>query len=534
MTGEAEVLIVGAGPTGLALAVELARRGVIPRLIDRHPHPTGDSRAPVVQAGTEEAFDAMGIGDKIAERAYRLEYVSLHAFGRLLGGIPVAGIGGRGGPRTIGQNDIEQILSARLVALGGRIERGAEAVDIVHDAEGVDVDLATETGPSRARARYVIGCDGRDSLVRKTAGIGLTRDAHTFSFLHADAHLRWAYPSGRAYVFVERNALIVLLPFDATGHYRILCAQPEKPGTPPVDTSIEEIEAILRRVVDAEAVIEDPRWLHRWQSTHQFAASLRRERLLLAGDSGHVHLAVAGQGLNSGIQDAFNLGWKLAGVVQGRLSPDILDTYAEERQPVAEELMRSTDRGFHVMVGTLDLAGFAMKLFGSGAIALEAVQDRLRRLVGEVAPSYQAGALAEDHGGSIGPVAGERGLDAVVVRARDRLTLRLFEALDRNRWTLLVFAGLGVEPTDLGTSAVAELLQARWPDQIETILITPGQAPADWLGTTLIDRECTAHDRWGVRSATLYLIRPDNHIGFRAPAARLDALTAYLERWFGD
>jgi peptidoglycan/xylan/chitin deacetylase (PgdA/CDA1 family) len=172
-----------------------------------------------------------------------------------------------------------------------------------------------------------------------------------------------------------------------------------------------------------------------------------------------------------------------------------------------------------------------MKLFGPGVIALEAVQDRLRRVLGEVTINYRASALAEDHGGSIGPIAGDRALDGVAVRAHDRQTLRLLEAMSGARWSLLVFAGLEAEGGLGGPIETARDIQARFGGQVAPILITSGAVPPDWPGLALYDRDHLLHERYGVRHAAFYLIRPDWYVGFRAPATRGELLVKYLERW---
>ncbi|MGB8843082.1 MAG: FAD-dependent monooxygenase [Aliidongia sp.] len=529
------VAVIGAGPVGLTAAAELARHGISARIVERRADAVAHSQAAVIHVRTQEVFEAMGAAERIVPSGFPLDYVSLHAFGKLLGGIQLRGVDGPyPGPRVIGQRQIEILLADHLTALGTVVDRLAEVTGITEAPDGFTIALTRPDGTSESfHADYVIGCDGGRSFVRERFGIGFPGERYDgFEFIHADAQLHWSHPSGRGYIYVTKDRLLLLFPFDAAGHYRVLCARTDQDPGNQTAPELAELQAILREVCgDAEAELTDAKWLARWRSTHRIAERFRQGRVFLAGDAGHIHVPVGGQGMNTGIQDAFNLVWKLASVLKGIAVPALLESYEAERYPVAEDLLKGTDRGFHLMVQPSDLTSFALKLFGSGVIALEAVQDRLRRVLGEVTINYRQSALAEDHGGSIGPIAGDRALDGVVVRAADRRTMRLLEAIAGPRWSLLIFAGVEAES---GVGALLEIGQkvaARFGRSVQPILVTRGTVPAEWPGTALYDRDHLLHERYGVLHAVFYLIRPDWYVGFRAPAIRGDLLLKYLENW---
>jgi 2-polyprenyl-6-methoxyphenol hydroxylase-like FAD-dependent oxidoreductase len=530
-----DVAVVGAGPVGLTAAAELARHGLSVRIVDSRDGPVEHSHASVIHVRTQEVFEAMGVAERIVPRGYPLQYISLSAFGRLLGGIRVHGVDSAyPGPRVISQRVVETLLAEHVAARGIALDRPAEVTEIAEAADGFTVTLRRPDGAEEQfQAAYILGCDGGHSFVRGRFGIGFPGERYDgFEFIHADAQLRWSHPSGRGYVYVNKDRLVLLFPFDAAGRYRVLCARTDQDPDKRTPPELGELQGILREVSgDAEAELSDASWVARWRSTHRIAERFRQGRVFLVGDAGHIHVPVGGQGMNTGIQDAFNLAWKLAAVIKGAAAPTLLDSYQNERYPVAEEVLRGTDRGFHLMVQPSDLASFAMKLFGSTAIALEAVQDRLRRVLGEVTINYRTSALSEDHGGSIGPIAGDRALDGVVVRAADRRTLRLLEAIAGPRWSLLVFAGLEAETGLAALLDTARQVDARFGRQVAPTLITPGSVPPDWPGAALYDRDNLLHAHYGVRHAVFYLIRPDWHVGFRAPPARAELLLKYLERW---
>lgn len=531
---EADVIVVGAGPAGLTAAAEMARHGVRVRVIDKNPGPTLHSRASVVHVRTQETLSAMGLADRFVARAYPLEAISLHAFGKFMGGIRLSGADSAYPmPRIIGQHVTERLLLERLDELAVPVERGVEAIGLTDDGERVTLRLKRAGGvESELAAGYVIAADGADSPMRAAAEIPFEGDkTDAFEFLQTDCDVRWSYPTGRSYLFVTKDRFLGLFPFDADGAYRIVCARADQDPDVTEAPDLEEIEAILREIADPDATLVEPRWLSRTRTAPKLAKNFRSGRLFLAGDAAHVHLPIGGQGMNSGMQDGFNLGWKLAAVIKGGAQPELLDTYAAERQPVAEDLLKFTDRGFHSMVKPGDLAQRAMKLFGASVMGLESVQERLRRTVGDVPISYLTSSLSEDHGGTIGPIAGERAPDGVAVRASDRKTVRLMQAIAGEAWGLLIFAGL--DQSDVG-GKLAEIAQRAvegFGARIKPILVTPERPPETWPGEVLIDRDQLLHDRYGVRHAALYLLRPDWYVGFRGPATQAELLDAYLARW---
>lgn len=530
-----EVAIIGAGPVGLSAAAEFRRHGVSTRIVDRNPSPVEHSNAAVIHVRTQEVFEAMGLADRIVPRGFPLDYISLHAFGKLLGGIQVRGVDGPyPGPRVLSQHVVETALAEHLAAHDVVLDRPAEVTGIAEAGTGFVIELRKPGGVTSAfRANYLLGCDGAHSFVREHFGIAFPGERYDgFEFIHADCQVSWTYPTGRGYNYVTKNRAVMLFPFDAAGRYRIICGRPDDDPENRTPPKLEELEAILREASgDAEAELSEPTWLARWRTTHRLADRFRIGKVFLAGDAGHIHFPIGGQGMNTGIQDAFNLAWKLAAVIKGHAGPALLDTYEPERYPVAADLLRGTDRGFHLAMQPNDLASFAVKFLGSSVIALDAVQDRLRRVLGEVTINYRAGPLAEDHGGSIGPIAGDRALDGVVVRAGDRRTMRLLQAIAGPYWTLLVFAGLEAEHGIAGLTATADTVAQRFGRQVRPVLVTPAAVPATWPGPALHDRDSLLHERYGVRHAALYLIRPDWYVGFRAPAARGELLLKYLDHW---
>jgi 3-(3-hydroxy-phenyl)propionate hydroxylase len=301
---------------------------------------------------------------------------------------------------------------------------------------------------------------------------------------------------------------------------------------------LEEMQKIVRDVADPCAEIYDPVWFNRFRTGYRLAARFREGRAFVAGDAGHVHIPIGGQGMNYGMHDAFNLAWKLAAVIKGEARPALLDTYSAERHPVDKSLVRGTDRAFHLMLQAPAASGAAMRLLGPMALGLAPLKKRIRDVLAEMNVAYGASPLSEDHGGSHGPEAGDRAPDAVVVKMPDRKTTRLFEILHGTRWTLLLLAGTEPTPTDIeNLERISGALTAPYGTRVAVHLVLCDDPPVpvheNWAAQLLMDREGYLHAKYGVdASPCLYLIRPDWHVAFRGGIEHHAKLTAYLQRIF--
>jgi 2-polyprenyl-6-methoxyphenol hydroxylase-like FAD-dependent oxidoreductase len=538
----ADVLVIGAGPVGLTLACELQRHGVKVRLVERREQPLAHPNAAVVHVRTLEILSAMGAVAGFIEEGYALPGIHVRAFGKRLGFVDVGGIDSPyPQPRTLGQQITERLLDEHFARLGGRIERQVEAVALEQDDNEVRVKLhhlAEKNRPESAVARWVVGCEGSASLTRRTLGIPFVGEHYTGKeFLQVDARVRWSHPHGYGYQFITENHVLMFFPYNGEGHYRIICARddhdPENKDAP----SIEEMQNLAREIADPVAELYDPVWFNRFRTGHRFAATFRKGRAFLAGDAGHVHIPIGGQGMNYGIHDSFNLGWKLAAVIKGEAHPALLDTYMAERHPTDEALIRGTDRGFHLLVKPNAATQMALRLFGAPLLNLSVVQKQIRNTLAEMNVAYTASFLSEDHGGDIGgPAPGDRAPDALIVHMPERQTMRLFEVFHGTRWSLLLFAGS--EPTISQIESLEKAsaaLTASYGTRVAIHLILCNDPPVpvheNWAAHILMDRERFAHEKYGIHATpVLYLVRPDWYIGFRGQLEHQDQLTAYLKR----
>ncbi|MET9597734.1 FAD-dependent monooxygenase [Streptomyces sp. NPDC006459] len=472
MTEAVDVVVVGAGPTGLLLAGDLAAAGVGVTLLERREHANANmTRAFAVHARTLEVLDARGLGDELVELGRTAPVIGV--FGRLE--LRLERLRSRYPFALITpQYNLEGLLERRALAAGVRIVRGAEVVELRRRADGVDVQTA---GGDRFAARYVVGCDGVRSAVRRLTGIDFPGRWVVRSVMLADVRLT-EMPADAVTTNANEHGFASLVPF-GDGWYRAIgwVAGDDRPDDAPVEA--QELAGLLRRVLGSDYGMHDPRWISRFHSDERQAVRYREGRVLLAGDAAHVHSPAGGMGMNTGLQDAANLSWKLVAVVQGRAGEAFLDSYEQERHPVGKQALRisgAITRGVLSAprsVRVRRLRDVAMPWVSR----LSSVTALGERLLSGIGISYPAPFGSH-------PLTGRRVPDLRLADGR-----RLYEVL-RGGGFVLVAPGHPVPGTD-------------WLNVV---------SPAGSLRTTL-------------------LIRPDGHIAWACEEPDPGRLRAELERW---
>jgi len=339
---ETDVLIVGAGPTGLALAATLQAAGVRHVLVDRLAQGYNTSRAAVIHAHTLETLESIGVADALAARGLRLPAFSVRDRDRTLVTLPFDTLPGRHNCLLmLPQDATEAVLAERLGALGGRIRRGVVASHVEQDAQGVRAILESGDGAHAIRARYAVGADGMRSAVREAAGIAFDGEAFDQPFVLADVAMDWPLGPREVSLFFAPAGLLVVAPLP-DGTYRLVAPlddAPEQPGRAEMQALLDE-----RGPAAAPARIERVVWSSRFRVHHRLASSYRNGRLFVVGDAAHVHSPAGGQGMNCGLVAACVLGRLLADVLSGRRPEPALDLYEKLRRPAAERVLALSGR----------------------------------------------------------------------------------------------------------------------------------------------------------------------------------------------
>lgn len=519
------VLIVGAGPSGLMLACELARRNVPFRLIDKKQEPTQSSNATWVQPRTLEIFDLLGIIDPFLHHGNPCDSLQFYINGEPVCDLPVSGIVT---PypfmMMLPQSYTERFLTEKLTSLGGEIEWGVNLTGVLHTESGVNCNLTNADGEiEMLTCDWLVGADGSNSSVREFCGVSFAGEDLSEQFIVADATIESSGLSKKSiHLFFEPGMIFAAFPL---GHdkYRIT-ANLHLPYPRKLFTDHEVIEMAQERAHGAYYVKKvewiSPFWVH-----SKVVKKMRHGSVFLVGDAAHIHSPVGGQGMNTGIQDAFNLGWKLAMVIQGKAKPTLLDTYHEERYPIAHRVVRDTERATKLMLSengfTKSLQTFADHLTLPLSRAIETQLETLT----ELNVRYE-NSLAVDQAN----VSGQSLYQGV--RAPDVLFgshSRLYDGWRDGSHHALLF--LGVAPSEAKVKAAKDL-QAHLQEKFKLPLTVVTREPLPGFPNALLDEAGHAHETYHASTPMLYVIRPDNVIAYASKSVDLDALQAFLNRYF--
>lgn len=475
----ADVLIVGAGPTGLTMAIELARRGVAVRIVDSTAEPTTENRALGVQPRTLELFDKLGLAEAAVAGGVPVTAFNVFSEGKRFLHLD---IGALATPHPyllmLPQPQVEALLTTCLASHGITVERGVELTTLAQSPDAVRVGLRHRGEKAEpAQAPWVIGCDGAHSSVRHQLGVPFVGAAFEENFAVADVQMDWAFPHDVFYSFLNRGRFVAFFPMPG-GLHRLTIAY--RPGQCPVGgVTFDELQTAVDRCAPAGARVAEVSYAGRFRINQRKVARHSVGRVFLAGDAAHVHSVVGGQGMNTGIQDAFNLGWKLAAVVHGQAGPELLDSYAAERTSVAQRLVKGTRRATRMTLLRNPVATFGRRHLAPHVTARPAVQRVLARALTQLDVSYRDGA---------------GGTNDTHLEVGDRFPR--IDVLDSSRFTLL-YAGPKPRGLHAAIGAHAELIDVR-------------------------------HDTASARGAALTLVRPDGYL------ALLDADVRELRNYLED
>ena len=536
-TTTTDVLVVGAGPTGLMLASSLQAFGVRTRLVDRLIDRAHESRALVVHARSLEILQDLGVGDALRQRGNTATRIAIHLSAKKKFVIPFDDIGAIDTEFPfilfISQAETEAVLNDHLISVGQRIERGVEATALTPDASGVACTLRRLDGSEeQVRATYVAGCDGAHSFVRKAAGISFEGDAYPQTFVLGDVEVDGAITPNALNLFFGKHGLAAFFPLGRPRTWRMIGISPPEVGAEinPTDRpqlTLDELQRIASISVPIPLRLRDPDWLANFRLHHRQAAHYRSGRFFLAGDAAHVHSPAGGQGMNTGLQDAWNLGWKLALALRGVAGDSLLDSYEAERQPVGKFLLRYTDRLFG-QFARLAKGGPIVSIIRTvfaGMIIPRVMSSKDRRarafrIVSQLGIRYRSSPIVEEGEPRLksGPEAGDRFPDAKV-SVRGKATT-LHRQLRGPRFHLLL---CGPE-TSWGASEIIEL-ETKYGD-----LLSIRHLARDGSESALLDPTGGALDLLGVRSVGSYIVRPDGYVSYRSDGADLGGAIAHLSK----
>jgi 2-polyprenyl-6-methoxyphenol hydroxylase-like FAD-dependent oxidoreductase len=497
------VLVVGAGPTGLVLAIWLTRLGVRVRIVDRNPAPSTTSRAVAVQARVLEMYMQLGLAAPVVDAGVRANALNLWVASRRAARFPIgpAGEGLTPFPFVLiyPQDAHERLLIAELAKLGVTVERSTTLVALRQDDDGVHATLRDPDGTDRScAAAYCAGCDGARSAVRQTLGVEFPGGTYSQYFYVADVQSTGPTTNGEVHVALDTADFLIVFPMKGEGRTRLIGVARDRAGAEHQDVRFEDVSHVVLEQLGVS--VSHVNWFSTYHVHHRVASRFRDRRAFLLGDAAHIHSPVGGQGMNTGISDAINLAWKLAAVVRGEGDAKLLDSYEPERIAFAQRLVATTDRLFTLATAQGKLAAFVrtkiVPRLAPLLLRIAAVQRFMFRTVSQLVIEYRDSPLSSGIAGSVR--AGDR-LPWVRSGERDN-----FAPLATVAWQLHVHGTASADVAATARALGVALHVFPWSRQAEAA---------------------------GLARNALYLVRPDGYVGFAGAAADLPALQRYAASW---
>jgi 2-polyprenyl-6-methoxyphenol hydroxylase-like FAD-dependent oxidoreductase len=500
---DTEVLIIGAGPTGLVLALWLTHLGVRVRIVDKTAEPGTTSRALAVQARTLEFYSQIGLADAVVQRGRRIIAANLWVKGRRLTRAVFGELGKGLSPYPFAlifpQDEHERLLVDRLAQAGVKVERQTELLHFEDSAEGVRASLRLPDGSEETcAARYIAGCDGARSVVRKTLEAGFPGGLYNHLFYVADVKASGPVMNGDLHVGLDTADFLAVFPLKNDGHARLVGTVRDEIEHRDDDLSWNDVSS---RVLEwMQIKVDEVNWFSTYRVHHRVADFFRKGNAFLLGDAAHIHSPVGGQGMNTGIGDAVNLSWKLAAVLRSVAPASLLDTYEPERIAFARRLVATTDRAFTGVTSSSATARLVrlriVPLLLPLLFRFAAFRRVMFRTVSQTAVNYRESTLSEGHAGDV------HGGDRLPwVAAKDGAPDN-FASLTALDWQVHVY-GEAKEETR------AALEQRGLPLHLFPWRPEMGRA--------------------GLQRNALYLLRPDGYVAIADSSARAAAILSYLD-----
>lgn len=539
-----DVLIVGAGPTGLTMACELLRHGITPRIIDKALAPTDKSKAFGIHPRTLELLENMGIVGTFLSQGNACNAFDMYDCGEPLASVKFDNIESKYPfVLMLAQSDTEKILHEHLLSYGVEVERNVELNRIKQTEDDVVATIKNQYGSREDfNFKYLAGCDGAHSVTRHQLNFEFKGAPYPNYWLLADCNIDWTYPTFHLSIFIHPTGVTAYFPLrEDRGRlmFELENAPIDEEMALPV---IDDVHRLMEERGIQHNGISDPNWLAYFKLHHRMVDRYSEGRVFLCGDAAHIHSPMGGQGMNTGMQDAYNLAWKLALVLKGKSPEALLDSYNTERHRIGKEVVGLTDTAMKMAtIHNPVISVIRNKMVGILS-KITPVQEKIVSTLTQLEFHYKDSPIVDErwfeskevegyvpHGHDL--KAGERFKDYSLKSPEGSSSTGLYDLLTGSEHELLVFTG--AEPEDMEIQEISKIVESvkEYGSLIETHLLIGSKEIPDGLPevpSTWIDTGHNMHKDFGAAKASIYLIRPDGYIAFRNQPASASDLHEYL------
>lgn len=516
-TIKTDVVIIGAGPTGLSLACQFVRYGIDFVIIERNEGITPYSKAIGVHARTLEIYEQIGLAQKAIEQGAIAGKGRLLAGGEVRGELDFSNIGQGLSPYPyvllLEQSKNERLLYEYLQSRRKEVLWKTELASFLQTEVGITAQVKTTEGVYQTiEAKYLVGCDGAKSTVRDALGLEFQGSTFERVFYVADAQVDWKFSHDALHICLSKDSLLVFFPLKGEQRYRIVGTFPEEFAKEEGDILYEEIEHRIKEEAKLELDIHDVEWFSTYKVHTRHVSKFSEGRCFLAGDAAHIHSPAGAQGMNTGIQDGYNLAWKMALVLKGKTDEKLLKTYNEERLENAKNLLQTTDRMFQFAAGSEWFLAFlrtnVLPSVAKYILSLDTVKNFIFPLLSQIGINYRHGSMSQHAGDENFKVkAGDR-MPYFVVDGKS-----IYEKLNQPRFHWLVFSN-----TQSDFQTLKAELESQYAELVDFSAIPLYPQVAEVFGT---DKSFNV------------LLRPDNYIGFISTETSRGELRIYLNEFAG-
>lgn len=559
-----DALIVGAGPSGLTLACDLARRGLSVALADENEGRISEGRTVALHSRTLELLEPMGLADGLVETGQKLSGATVWAGSDAIVGVEFSEVPSRFSQLVVlPQASLEEALESVLAASDVRVRRGHRLTGFRQDGTGVTATFRTGEGEASIRAGWLIGADGADSLVRTRLELGMEAYGAPHALIVADVSLEWDRRDDRIHVFVGEGGIVGALPNGVTPagvQHRVFATLPPDAEGKGAAPTLDDLATLFALHANVNVRFASASWLGRLDVRPRQASAYRDDRVFLVGDAAHVQASFLGTSVNTGVQDALNLGFKLALVHRGEARARLLDSYDAERRHAGSALARGAEAALRAASAKGAIPKAMREPLGSLLVGLEAIQLRVGRDDVGLSTSYEASSIvAEDKtslfnarlgaasGGDTPTIAsirefasapgpGQRAPDGRASVAGQSGTKRIYEVLDAKAHALLLFDGRASTPEGFERfRTIIAAVRDKYGSVVTPWVITPRTARSEEVPEdvpVLLDPDAELEQRYAATTECAYLLRPDFYVGYRSQPADADGLLDYLARLF--